>query len=149
MGISGVPAGAPPGEKAGSEASDLAGEKTDVTSPSTAYSKGGSGTVSAGTIETQVCTVPLRGIEIGLESLSFGPGSAGGTVDVNAMLDGEKLLSVDESLSSEGTIVVSADQNKQAANVPTHTLDMVVSDVHGASGTIDATVHEALTGLSS
>ena len=84
--------GSTPGEKAGAVAGDLAGEKTDVRSPSATYIKGiiDSGTVAAGTIETQICTVPLRGIEIGLESLSFGPSPSGGTVDVNARLSGEK-----------------------------------------------------------
>jgi len=146
--VAGVKSGAPPGEKAGAIAGDVAGEKTDVTSPSVTFSKGESGTVAAGTIQTQICTVPLRGIEIGLESLSFGPSPAGGTVDVNARLGGEKLLSADQHLDSEGTITVSPDQNRQAANVPIHQLDMVVTDVHGASGTIDATLHETLIGLS-
>jgi len=147
MSIAGVPAGAPPGTKAGTEAGDKAGEKTDVTTPSLTFLKGGSGTVTVGTVQTQICTVPLRGIEIGLESLTFGPAPAGGTVDVNARLDGEKLLSTDQHLDSEGTIVVSPDQNRQAANAPTHQLDMVVTDVHGASGTIIASLHETLTGL--
>lgn len=148
MGMAGTKAGAPPGTKAGAIAGDVAGEKTNVTSPSPTYSKGGSGTLAAGTIETPICTVPRRGIKIVLESLSFGPSPAGGTVDVNARLDGRKLLSADEHMSSAGTIVVNPDQNRQAADIPKHTLDLVVTDVHGASGTIDATLHETLTGLS-